>query len=160
KVTRSDPADVIAVEGAHPALIDPETFEAVQRKLAARRSGPVGPRRPDVYPLSGLLFCSGCGAPMYGVTVVKSGTARTGRRLPWKKHPCSRSLRRGKGACRHNAVLEADVLGRMAEVLTDHFAGDEALARVRARLEERRRLRAGEAARGTSRLRRRLQTLA
>jgi hypothetical protein len=57
-------------------------------------------------------------------------------------------------------VLEADVLGRMAEVLSDHFAGDEALARVRARLEARRQRRAGEAARNTSRQRRRLQALA
>jgi hypothetical protein len=45
-------------------------------------------------------------------------------------------------------------------VLTDHFTGDEALARVRARLETRRQRRAGEVARDTARRRKRLLALA
>jgi DNA invertase Pin-like site-specific DNA recombinase len=46
-------------------LVDPETWEAVQGKLARETVRAKAPRSPELY-LSGLLFCAGCGEPMVG----------------------------------------------------------------------------------------------
>src|SRR5262249_41516319 len=50
KVTRTDPAEVITTDGAHEAVIDPATWEAVQRKLDARRTQHVTVRNRETYP--------------------------------------------------------------------------------------------------------------
>lgn len=62
RLTQAD-ADVIIAEGKHPAIIDPETWEAAQ-KLVARN-----PRAKHTHalknPLSGVLYCSKCGKVLF-----------------------------------------------------------------------------------------------
>ena len=68
----------VRIEGGMPAIIDPETFYAVQGELA-RRQNPKGAevkrrRTNTVYLLTGKTYCDCCKAPMIG----KSGTGRHG----------------------------------------------------------------------------------
>lgn len=62
RLTQAD-ENVIVAEGKHQAIIDPETWEAAQ-KLVARN-----PRAKHTYtlknPLSGVVYCSGCGKVLY-----------------------------------------------------------------------------------------------
>jgi hypothetical protein len=143
---RNDPADVIVCENAHPVLIDRETFAAIQRKLASRRvgGGKRGAPGQGDYPFSGLLECAGCGAAMYGVTLVR---AQNGKRYSWRKYLCSRYHRTGGQECHHNTVREDALLESVADVLEERYADPAVLDRLRSRLLGRRRAR-GRAADG------------
>jgi DNA invertase Pin-like site-specific DNA recombinase len=156
KVVKSDPADVISCDNAHPAIVEPEVWEAAQRQLVAKRTRPGGSRKTEIYPLSGLLYCSECGAVMHGITVVRK---RPSGRATWKKYMCSRYLHGGKAKCKHNAVLEADVVESMALVLADHFSDDSAVDDVRRQLQARRHARSKESDTGLKRLRKRVEAL-
>ena len=57
----------VSVPDNHPALIPLEQFEAVQQKMAARRTAP-GAARGGPFLLSGLVWCGESGARMIGVT--------------------------------------------------------------------------------------------
>lgn len=68
----------VRIEGGMPAIIDPETFYAVQGELE-RRMNPKGAevkrrRTNTVYLLTGKVYCGCCQSPMVG----KSGTGRHG----------------------------------------------------------------------------------
>lgn len=64
----------IRIEGGMPQLVDRETFDAVQMKLARNKRAPA--HRWDIadYQLTGKLFCGKCGAQMVG----RAGTSKTG----------------------------------------------------------------------------------
>jgi DNA invertase Pin-like site-specific DNA recombinase len=81
----AEPGSAIVFEGAHEALVDPETFGAVARKLVANRwtrehhSG-----RRGEWVLSGLAHCGCCGRRMVGRTYrhkVRGEVRYTYRRL-------------------------------------------------------------------------------
>ena len=73
----------VRIEGGVPALVDEETFQKVQARLALNaRTG--ARNKADVeYLLTGKLFCGHCGASMQGV----SGTGKTGNK--WYYYQCS-----------------------------------------------------------------------
>jgi len=148
----------VAVEGAHPALVDNATFEAVQRKLQANRPGfrPGSPRRTFDGPLAGLLHCGHCGAPLYGIT---AQTRRHGKLYEWRKYACSRYLHEGRGACSFNAVGEADVLGAVAGGVEAFFSDGRRRAALEAETARRLRERRREGAAEVTPLRRRLADL-
>ena len=80
----------IRVENAWPAIIERDTFQLVQRKMALKRPQVTHPRTvPSFYLLSGLLFCS-CGSAMIG------HSAKSHR---YFYYLCSRSFKQGKDAC-------------------------------------------------------------
>lgn len=62
------------VEGTHEAIIDPETFRAVQRNLSLRSKTDGG---GEVHLLSGLVKCMDCGSTMSKVTNCAQGRPRT-----------------------------------------------------------------------------------
>lgn len=66
------------IEGGMPAIVDPETFYAVQAEVVRRKTpegAPVKRRRTNtVYLLTGKAYCDCCKAPLVG----KSGTGRHG----------------------------------------------------------------------------------
>jgi site-specific DNA recombinase len=111
----SDEAPV-RMENAWPAIIDPATFQMVQRKLAAKSPKIVHPRTvPSFYLLSSLLFCS-CGRAMIGHSA-KSGTHFY--------YLCSRGFKQGKEACNARAIpkekLERQVVEQIkSKILTDN----------------------------------------
>jgi DNA invertase Pin-like site-specific DNA recombinase len=63
--TQNDPGDWTRSVQLFEPLVDPETWEAVQTKLARETVQAKAPRSPQLY-LSGLLICTGCGEPMVG----------------------------------------------------------------------------------------------
>ena len=80
----------VRVEKAWQAIIDKETFELVQQKMALKRPKVTHPRTvPSFYLLSGFLFCS-CGRAMIG---------RSAKSHNYFYYMCSRSFKQGKEAC-------------------------------------------------------------
>lgn len=64
----------IRIENAIPAIINKETFDAVQKRMTKNKKAPARTRANVNYLLSGKLFCGHCGSPMLG----DSGTSKTG----------------------------------------------------------------------------------
>lgn len=61
---RNAPSDLYACEGAHPALVTPELWQAVQTRLSTNAGR--GPGVRSTYLLGGLLRCTVCGFPYHG----------------------------------------------------------------------------------------------
>jgi len=105
----------VRVENAWPAIIDQDTFQLIQRQMAAKSPKVVHPRTvPSPYLLSGLLFCS-CGRAMMG------HSAKSGRHFYYL---CSRAFKQGRDACNARRLpkhkLEHLVIEQLrARVLTD-----------------------------------------
>lgn len=79
----------VRVENAWPAIIDKETFDLVQRKMALKRPQVIHPRTvSSFYLLSGLLFCS-CGRAMIGYSAKSQG---------YFYYTCSRSFKQEQGS--------------------------------------------------------------
>ena len=89
---RSEP---IVHEGRFEAIVDSETFEAVQRKLADRRLD-TRPRTSRFYVLGGLLRCGDCGGTLGGLQ--RSGSPA---------YVCRTFLQGGRSACWANTIEEA-----------------------------------------------------
>lgn len=66
----------VRIEDGMPAIIDPELFNVVQRRIAAHKQEPRARSKKENYPLSGKLFCGHCGATMNG----EYGTGKSGNR--------------------------------------------------------------------------------
>ena len=92
----------VVAKGKHPAIVDVDTFEQVQKMLRSRRkhTRTGKPFGRDPYPLSGIGICGADGAPLLGLRA-SSGRARYMR--------CSTAQRLGKHACEQRMV-RADVL--------------------------------------------------
>ena len=103
--------DSYYIENNHPPIVSREVWDEAQRLivLRAKAKGNVEKTKnkyPNRYPLTGMLLCSKCGAPL--------------RRRIWNsKHyckkvvwQCSTYVKNGKNACQGTAI-EDDVIGRM-----------------------------------------------
>jgi hypothetical protein len=109
---RKPPEKWIVREGQWAGLVDRETFDKAQKKLAGCKKGPRPPRSADAW-LKGVLFCAGCRRPL----IVRRTRGLLGYcRLSYhQKHaagaPC---------ACGYNRVTheqaERIVMGRLAEL--------------------------------------------
>lgn len=67
-------ADVVN-EGGIPAIVDRETFDKVQQRLAKNKTAPARGKAKTDYLLSGKIYCGHCGRPMTGDTGRSSTTA-------------------------------------------------------------------------------------
>ncbi|MCD8009047.1 MAG: recombinase family protein [Clostridiales bacterium] len=98
-----DPPEWQIFENTHPAIIDQETFDIVQRiRDGRRRFTPMG----EMPILSGMLFCADCGAKLYQV-----------RHRGWtheQEHFVCATYRKVKGGCTshqiRNVVVEEALL--------------------------------------------------
>jgi len=112
-VHRGDPP--VRVENAWTAIIDRDTFDLVQKKMASKRPQVTHPRTvPSLYLLSGILFCS-CGAAMIG------HSAKSGKHFYYQ---CSRKFKQGSEACNSRMLvkekLERLIINQLkSKVLTD-----------------------------------------
>ncbi|MCD7891831.1 MAG: recombinase family protein [Ruminococcus sp.] len=88
KQLHNDPSEWQIFENTHPAIIDQETFDIVQRiRDGRRRLTPMG----EMPILSGMLFCADCGAKLYQV-----------RHRGWtheQEHFVCATYRKVKGGC-------------------------------------------------------------
>lgn len=104
--------DEVRIEGAIPSIIDPDTFEKVQRMLKYNQKAAAHKNAKTEYLLTEKLFCGKCGAMMVGV----SGTGKSGVRHHY--YYCSGQRRK---ICDKKPVrkewIEQLVLKRIAELL-------------------------------------------
>jgi hypothetical protein len=101
KIQRNDPTDVIITPNAHPAIIDPDTFAACQKKLAQTRRGGARCRSTPLpgggdWVLSGLLCCGVCGGRMVGRIERRN---YSGKPLVYRHYVCGSSWRKHAGGC-------------------------------------------------------------
>ena len=86
-----DGAPPVRVEGAFPAIVTPEEFARVHRRLQARAPTTVHPRRAaSPYLLSGLVTCATCGKAL------TAAEAKSGR---YTYYVCHSLLKKGRGTC-------------------------------------------------------------
>ena len=92
-----------------PPIIDPETFDAVQKLLKARNPK-VMPSRVISGPtmLTGLIHCAKCGGAM---------TIRTGKGGRYRYYACSMKARQGPTACEGMAVP----MEKLDDLVADHL---------------------------------------
>jgi site-specific DNA recombinase len=156
---RNSGEDVVVVENAHPALIDRETFAAVQKKLAANRPAlkKGTTRRRFDWHLSGLLRCGECGSLMWGVV---ARTDKNGRHYQWRKYVCGRYLQLGRRGCSFNHLHESDLLTRVVEVVRGHFSDPARLDRLRREIARQRQAQREDGAARVEPLRKQLADLA
>lgn len=119
----------IRIEGGMPAIVDPETFYAVQAEVARRmnpKDGEVTRRRTEntVYLLTGKAYCDCCNSPMTG----KSAFGRHGGRYTYyacrnqMRHACDmKQIPQNKlewfvaGALKKTA-MDDDIISEMADL--------------------------------------------
>lgn len=91
------------VPGTHEAIVDIETWEAVQRQLAANSASASRARQPrSSSMLAGLVTCGRCGAGMH-----YQSTTRGGRRYEYLV--CGTASKRGASACPGSRLVVAEM---------------------------------------------------
>ncbi len=136
--------DAMLVKNTHKGIVTRKVWRAAARKLARRGRRQGG--RHAVYPLSGVVICEHCGAPMTG----QSGDGK-------RRYVCS-TYRRDSRQCAHHAVDAAALLAWLVPKLQEIMTGpgrDELVRRTARRLREN--AKGGDAA--AKRLRKRLAEL-
>lgn len=96
------------VENSHPAIVDPDEFDAVQVEFRRRKS--LGRPGTCQSPLSTKLICSECGG-YYGRKVWCSNTPY--RRIIWR---CNEKYKEGK-KCSTSHVTEEEIEKKFVEVV-------------------------------------------
>lgn len=99
--------DWIVCEDAWPALIDNETFEAVQQKRAESKRENThyrGNAMKSEYLLTGRMFCGVCGGRLTGHTMTSSKGYRT------RYYVCTRHQQGHKDECPKRYTVPADVV--------------------------------------------------
>lgn len=99
------------VEGTHEAIIDKETFEAVQAEIARRSALSHHPRTKTVSEFSGMIHCARCGAN-FCKKINCSGTKYA--KVTWA---CRTFTYRGKRECPAKRIPEDILKAKCAEVL-------------------------------------------
>ena len=87
--------DVI-IPGGVPALVDEDTFNRVQARMAKNKQAPASAKAEESYILTTKLFCGKCGKIMFG----ESGTG-TGKKV-YRYYKCASAKK--KAGCRKKAV--------------------------------------------------------
>ena len=124
--------DVIAVERAHDAIIDPETFFAANQRLQSLPSRTRG--HVHEYLLTGLVTCVNCGDVVVG-TVRSRELVIDGKKIsvPDPRYVCNGTLRSG-GGCRQ-VPIPRDVFERaVLQILEEELLSEPALARLELRM--------------------------
>jgi hypothetical protein len=115
--------------GSHEALVSPEVFDRVQRRLSDHHRGGRGPDNLGRYLLSGLCRCGHCGRPLAGVSM-------NGHRL----YRCRPVDQAGRKVCGWRAVEEGKLLEQVVvalqAALLDEPVWEAALAQAREELRQ------------------------
>jgi DNA invertase Pin-like site-specific DNA recombinase len=143
KALRNADEDVIVVGDTHPALVDRETFDRAQQKLQQRWHRPGKPRRNIDWTLSGLLCCTNCRGPMWGLQA--QSTNRHGQHYEWRKYVCRTYMKQGKAGCSFNTVLESKLVKLLAEAIQQHFSDPSFVAELQELMREQQRARIRQA---------------
>lgn len=109
KIVKSDSNDVIRVKGTHPAIVDREQFERVQKRLKENNPKQMHPRYASSdYLLTGIMFCGKCGKAMTGHPAKSS---------KYFYYNCNTRIREGTSECTTKSIrkekLESFVLDKV-----------------------------------------------
>jgi site-specific DNA recombinase len=132
--------DNVLYPGEHEAIIDKETFDLVQARLKQNSvNGDKRHRTRMETLLRGLIYCSGCGSPMYQ-TYSSSNERR------YRYYVCSRSQQPGDNSCAARSVsapaVEEAIIASVQRVSVHQRVLEEAAQVIRQRaIEETTRLR-------------------
>jgi len=121
ELAKVDDIEMIVVDGTHPPLLEPETYETVQHVLESgsfKKS-----RSARTYLLSRVLHCGKCGSPMYGSIHTKPD----GREYTYYR--CQGRKGDEPGRCEGLTIpakqLDPFVVQTLVELSKDqHFLGD------------------------------------
>jgi site-specific DNA recombinase len=120
----------VSYEGEHPAIVDLDVFDRVQRQLAASNvSGGAVTKNRYGHLLRGLLQCAACGCAMTPSVTKKKGRA-------YKFYVCGNATKSGWRNCPHPSLpareIENEVVKRIAAVGRDPELVAATLDQVRA----------------------------
>ena len=110
--TRKRKAEDEVVEIPVPAIIEPDTFEQVQRQLQARSPKRQAPRvTTGPILLTGLAVCATCRGGM----TLRTGTSKGGR--VYRYYTCSNCATKGKTACKGRSIG----MQKLDKLVTEHL---------------------------------------
>ena len=116
----------VVVPDAIPPIVPLELFDDVQEKIAKNKKAPARRKAEDDYLLTTKLFCSCCGALMFG----ESGTSRTGEVHRYYK--CATAKK--KKGCKKKTVrkqwLEDLVVNQTMQLVRNDAAMESIIAKV------------------------------
>ena len=116
-----------------PPLVDQETWDQVQARIAAGRA--YAPEPSSEYLLSGLARCGFCEGALSG------GVDRRGERRgykAWRYYKCDRKRRQGNAVCPDQKHVGADQLEkRVIQAVLERILTPENVTRIAAELQER-----------------------
>lgn len=110
KVINNGEVDSYYIEDNHPAIISKEMWEKVQEEIKRRGKGKGNAGGRDKYtkqyPLSGMLYCSKCGASLIRRTW---NSKLSCRKIVWQ---CSNYIKNGKNAC-EGTKIDDEIISRI-----------------------------------------------
>jgi site-specific DNA recombinase len=110
--TRKRKAEDEVVEIPVPTIIEPDTFEQVQRQLQARSPKRQAPRvTTGPILLTGLAVCATCRGGM----TLRTGTSKGGR--VYRYYTCSNCTTKGKTACKGRSIA----MQKLDKLVTEHL---------------------------------------
>ena len=112
------------IPDAIPAIIDPECFDAVQRRCEIHRQAPAHNKADVHYLLTTKLFCGKCGTLMGG----ESGTSHMGNTYYYYK--CGKAKRHGKAHCDLKAIRKEPLERFVVETAIKVIFSDEIIERL------------------------------
>ncbi len=118
-------APLFLQKGQHEPLVDPDTFELVQRKLEDRRTTRTRPRESS-YLLSGIAFCGHCGGKLYGAP----GGAKTEDGYSLRYYVCETGTKQGKSRCRKYAVRQDHLERYVLDVVYKAVSSPESVEQI------------------------------
>jgi site-specific DNA recombinase len=126
-------ADNEVVEIQVPGIIEPDTFEQVQRQLHARSPKKQAPRvTTGPILLTGLAACATCRGGM----TLRTGTSKGGR--VYRYYTCSNCATKGKTACKGRSIPMQKLDTLVTEHLLERLFRPERVAEILASLSSRR----------------------
>jgi len=125
KSDRTVASEPIVIPNRFEAIVDEETFEKAQAKLAGRRGKTVR-KQARQYLLSGLLHCGDCGGSLIGVS-----------RSSGPLYRCCTYHQAGGSACYCNTIPEGPLVDVITRKIMDRYLSEAALDRLRRRIEKR-----------------------
>jgi DNA invertase Pin-like site-specific DNA recombinase len=125
---RNTPDDQVLSPEPHEALIDRETWEAVQRQLAGRRQRTTPHAGGGDFLLTNLLRCGHCGSRMHGHVCRKRARGRT---FAYRRYVCSGYHAKGRAVCQVHALLEEPLAVCLVRLLQRDFINPENLRKLR-----------------------------
>lgn len=116
--------DPIIVADAVPAIIDQETWQAVQ--ALHEKNKLVKPRkRKDLYALTGKIHCTMCSAHFFGVA---SGSVQKGKKYYYKYYTCAN--RKNYRTCSCNKIRKEEIENFALETIKKHVLNEKAIEKL------------------------------